>query len=180
MFYGILLFVMFASVLMAITLFKITTTMSVKIAAYTLDFALVFGFACYFAHGLMASNFQVGNLIYLLDIAIGILAALTYGVLLVLIHHFLPRVSKVLNFFAVVLGVSVAFPLAIDFITTILKVIGVMDTTWSKLPIFVDNIKNIVAHNAIIVLLSIPVFIGRMKYLDKESFSTGGANEHRI
>lgn len=163
---AILVLSIFASVLMAITLFKIATIMSVKITAYAFDFALVFGFSWYLAHGLLARNFELGNMIYLFDIAIGTFVALTYGVLLVLIHNFFPKFSKVINFVAVVLGVSVAFPLAISFITDILKIVGVMNTSWTRLPIFADTFMNTVIHNAIIILLSIPVFIGRMKYLD--------------
>jgi hypothetical protein len=166
--YGLLLVAIIGSTLLVFTLLKITTTMSVKIAAYALDFALVFGFACYLTHVNIASKLATGYMVIALDIAVALLATLIYGVLIVIIHNKLPRLSKVLNFIVVVLGVSVAFPLTIDFITSILKVLGIMNTTWTKLTIFADGFMNTVVHNAIIVLLSVPVFIGRMKYLNSK------------
>ena len=86
--YAILLMVIAFSVVAAITLFKLIAEYSVKISAYAIDFALVFGLSAYYIHQLVISKMVTGWMVYVLDIGVGILATLAYGILIVVICDF--------------------------------------------------------------------------------------------
>ena len=154
---------------MAINLYKTIAVSSVKIAAFAIDFALVFAVVAYYSHSLIACKITSGNLMYLADIILGITAMLIYGTLLLLIHNRFSMVSNILNFIIAVIGVSVAYPLALDFISTVFKVLGIIQDTFTRLHILDSQIANNFIHYLIIFLLAIPVCKARTKYLNSSN-----------
>ena len=80
----VLLFVV--GIPLAISLYKMLAVSTVKIAAFAIDFALVFLLTCFYGHSFIGTKLATGNLVYLIDIALGIVATLAYGVLIILLH----------------------------------------------------------------------------------------------
>ena len=166
--YAILLMVIAFSVVAAITLFKLIAEYSVKISAYAIDFALVFGPSTYYIHQFVANKMVTGWMVYVLDIGVGILATLAYGILIVFIHNKLPKISSVLNLIISIIGISIAFPLALDLISSILKVFGVVKESFTQITLFENQTGNTILNYGIILILAIPVYRRRMKYLNGE------------
>lgn len=156
------------SVFAAITLFKLVSIYSVKLSAYALDFLLVFGVSAIYAHQLFINKLVSGWMVYACDIAVALLITLAYGILILIIHNKLPKVSYVLNFFIVLIGVSVAFPLALDLVSSLLKVLGVVKDSFTQISLFGNQTGNTILNYGIIVILAIPVYLGRMKYLNSD------------
>ena len=167
--YAILLMVIAFSVVAAITLFKLIAEYSVKISAYAIDFALVFGLSAYYIHQLVISKMVTGWMVYVLDIGVGILATLAYGILIVVIHNKLPKISSLLNLVISIIGMSIAFPLALDLISSVLKVFGVVKESFTQINLFSNQTGNTILNYGIILVLAIPVYRGRMKYLNGEN-----------
>src|SRR5574344_851746 len=153
--YAILLMVIAFSVVAAITLFKLIAEYSVKISAYAIDFALVFGLSGYYIHQFVANKIVTGWMVYVLDIGVGILATLAYGILIVVIHNKLPKISSVLNLIISIVGMSIAFPLALDLITSILKVFGVVKESFTQINLFSSQTGNTIFNYGIILILAI-------------------------
>ena len=166
--YAILFMVIAFSVVAAITLFKLIAEYSVKISAYAIDFALVFGPSTYYIHQFVANKMVTGWMVYVLDIGVGILATLAYGILIVFIHNKLPKISSVLNLIISIIGISIAFPLALDLISSILKVFGVVKESFTQITLFENQTGNTILNYGIILILAIPVYRRRMKYLNGE------------
>ena len=167
--YAILLMVIALSVVAAITLFKLIAEYSVKISAYAIDFALVFGLSTYYIHQFVANKIVTGWMVYVLGIGVGILATLAYGILIVVIHNKLPKISSVLNLVISIVGMSIAFPLALDLISSILKVFGVVQESFTQITLFDNQTGNTILNYGIILILAIPVYRGRMKYLNGDT-----------
>ena len=167
--YAILLMVIALSVVAAITLFKLIAEYSVKISAYAVDFALVFGLSAYYVHQFIVNKMVTGWMVYVLDIGVGILATLAYGILIVVIHNKLPKISSVLNLVISIVGMSIAFPLALDLISSVLKVFGVVKESFTQINLFSNQTGNTIFNYGIILILAIPVYSGRMKYLNGDS-----------
>ena len=164
--YAILLMVIAFSVVAAITLFKLIAEYSVKISAYAIDFALVFGLSTYYIHQFVPNKMVTGWMVYVLDIGVGILATLAYGILIVFIHNKLPKISSVLNLIISIIGMSIAFPLALDLISSILIVFGVVKESFTQITLFENQTGNTILNYGIILILAIPVYRRRMKYLN--------------
>ena len=169
----VLLFVV--GIPLAISLYKMLAVSTVKIAAFAIDFALVFLLTCFYGHSFIGTKLATGNLVYLIDIALGIIATLAYGVLIILLHSRLPKVSMVLNFFIVLIGVSVAYPLALDFISAVLKMLGIVKDTFTELSLFENGLWNKILHYLIIFILALPIFGSRITYLNGNN---GSSNEY--
>lgn len=167
--YAILLMVIALSVVAAITLFKLIAEYSVKISAYAIDFALVFGLSTYYIHQFVANKIVTGWMVYVLDIGVGILTTLAYGILIVVIHNKLPKISSMLNLVISIVGMSIAFPLALDLISSILKVFGVVQESFTQITLFDNQTGNTILNYGIILILAIPVYRGRMKYLNGDT-----------
>ena len=167
--YAILLMVTALSVVAAITLFKLIAEYSVKISAYAVDFALVFGLSAYYVHQFIVNKMVTGWMVYVLDIGVGILTTLAYGILIVVIHNKLPKISSVLNLVISIIGMSIAFPLALDLISSVLKVFGVVKESFTQINLFSNPTGNTILNYGIILILAIPVYRGRMKYLNGDS-----------
>ena len=167
--YAILLMVIAFSVVAAITLFKLIAEYSVKISAYAIDFALVFGLSTYYIHQFVANKIVTGWMVYVLGIGVGTLATLAYGILIVVIHNKLPKISSVLNLIISIIGMSIAFPLALDLISSVLKVFGVVKESFTQITLFENQTGNTILNYGIILVLAIPVYRGRMKYLNGEN-----------
>jgi len=157
------------SVVAAITLFKLIAEYSVKISAYAVDFALVFGLSAYYVHQFIVNKMVTGWMVYVLDIGVGILTTLAYGILIVVIHNKLPKISSVLNLVISIIGMSIAFPLALDLISSVLKVFGVVKESFTQINLFSNPTGNTILNYGIILILAIPVYRGRMKYLNGDS-----------
>ncbi len=164
--YAILFMVIAFSVVAAITLFKLIAEYSVKISAYAIDFALVFGLSTYYIHQFVPNKMVTGWMVYVLDIGVGILATLAYGILIVFIHNKLPKISSVLNLIISIIGMSIAFPLALDLISSILIVFGVVKESFTQITLFENQTGNTILNYGIILILAIPVYRRRMKYLN--------------
>lgn len=164
--YAILFMVIAFSVVAAITLFKLIAEYSVKISAYAIDFALVFGLSTYYIHQFVPNKMVTGWMVYVLDIGVGILATLAYGILIVFIHNKLPKISSVLNLIISIIGMSIAFPLVLDLISSILIVFGVVKESFTQITLFENQTGNTILNYGIILILAIPVYRRRMKYLN--------------
>ena len=167
--YAILLMVIAFSVVAAITLFKLIAEYSVKISAYAIDFALVFGLSTYYIHQFVPNKMVTGWMVYVLDIGVGILATLAYGILIVVIRNKLPKISSLLNLVISIIGMSIAFPLALDLISSVLKVFGVVKESFTQITLFENQTGNTIVNYGIILVLAIPVYRGRMNYLNGEN-----------
>ena len=110
-----------------------------------------------------------GWMVYVLDIGVGILATLAYGILIVVIHNKLPKISSLLNLVISIIGMSIAFPLALDLISSVLKVFGVVKESFTQITLFENQTGNTILNYGIILVLAIPVYRGRMKYLNGEN-----------
>lgn len=81
----------------------------------------------------------------------------------------------VLNFFIVLIGVSVAYPMALDFISAVLKMLGIVKDTFTELSLFENGLWNKILHYLIIFILALPIFGSRIKYLNGNN---GSSNEY--
>lgn len=166
--FALLFIIIMFSVVAAISFYRLIAVYSVKIAAYALDYALVFGVSAFYVHQALTSKVMGSWIIYAIDGVVALLATLLYGIIILVIHHRLPKMSSVLNFIIVVVGVSIAFPLALDFISSILKIFGTVKDSFTQISLFGNQTGNLVLNYGIILLLAIPVYMGRMRYLNQE------------
>ncbi len=162
----ILILLFFVGIPLAISLYKMIAVSSVKIAAFAIDFALIFILVCFYGHSLLVGKLDVGNLIYLIGVMLGIVSILAYGIAIMVLHIKLPKISKFLNLLVVFIGVSVAYPLALDFFSALLKMLGIVKNTFTRLHLLDSQIANNFIHYLIIFLLALPVYKARMKYLN--------------
>ncbi|HDB3110101.1 hypothetical protein [Helcococcus ovis] len=143
-------------ILSGIAFYYLITTYSVKISAFLIDFIVV-GLGFY-----ISLKDKLDNK---LAIPLSITTVVVYGILLVLINQKLPKVSKFLNYIIAFIGSAVALWLALDFITSTLSAFKIIGQTYHQLPITKSMMLNSFIHYVIVFLISIPVFIGRMKFI---------------
>lgn len=163
---GILILLLVLSISLAISLYRLIAVTSIKISAFALDFALIFFATIYLAHQYLQPSFSSSVATYAIYILMGLTTLFAYGVLILMLHRKFPRMSKAMNFFIVLVGISVAFPLALDFGSAVLKAVGIIKNTVTMLPIFESNSANMFVHYLMIFLISIPTFNARMRYMD--------------
>lgn len=161
-----MLFILLLILMLFVGIYKFIAISSVKVAAFTIDFFLVFFYTIYYLHGLVSVRISSGNVVYFWDVVFGLISVGIYGFIILTIHHLLPKLSKVLNYIISVVGVSVAIPLAISFSTAVVNMFNSNIRATNHIQLLNNPTADKIVYIVIFVLLAIPVWNVRMEKLN--------------
>lgn len=92
-----MLVVLLLILMLFVGIYKFIAVSSIRIVALEVDFFLIFFYTIYFLHDLISVKIASGNVVYFWDIVFGLLAVGIYCFIILTIHHFLPKLSKVIK-----------------------------------------------------------------------------------
>ncbi len=150
-----------------IKLYKNITLFSFKTLAFGVDFFVIFFYSIYFFHPNVSVKLVDGKMQYLLDVGVGILAILIYGLLILFINDTFPMISNALNLFIAFVGVSMAVPFAIGLLSPIVQIF-IHDFTFNgDIVLSQNHMLSLFLKYMIFGLITLPIWRYRMSKLEE-------------
>ena len=150
-----------------VKLYKNITLFSFKTLAFGVDFFVVFFYSIYFFHPYVSVKLVDGNLQYLLNAGVGILAILMYGLLILFINDTFPTISNALNLFIAFVGVSVAVPFAIGLLSPVIQIFIHGFTFNGDIVLSQNHMLSLFLKYMIFGLITLPIWRYRMSKLEE-------------
>lgn len=150
-----------------VKLYKNITLFSFKTLAFGVDFFVIFFYSIYFFHPNVSVKLVDGKMQYLLDVGVGILAILIYGLLILFINDTFPMISNALNLFIAFVGVSMAVPFAIGLLSPIVQIF-IHDFTFNgDIVLSQNHMLSLFLKYMIFGLITLPIWRYRMSKLEE-------------
>ena len=150
-----------------VKLYKNITLFSFKTLAFGVDFFVIFFYSIYFFHPNVSVKLVDGKMQYLLDVGVGILAILIYGLLILFINDTFPMISNALNLFIAFVGVSMAVPFAIGLLSPIVQIF-IHDFTFNgDIVLSQNHMLSLFLKYMIFGLITLPIWRYRMRKLEE-------------
>jgi hypothetical protein len=135
--------------------------------AFGVDFFVIFFYSIYFFHPNVSVKLVDGKMQYLLDVGVGILAILIYGLLILFINDTFPMISNALNLFIAFVGVSMAVPFAIGLLSPIVQIF-IHDFTFNgDIVLSQNHMLSLFLKYMIFGLITLPIWRYRMSKLEE-------------
>ena len=167
MFIGLFLGICLTIAILFVKLYKNITLFSFKTLAFGVDFFLIFFYSIYFFHPHVAVKLFDSKLQYLLDIAIGILAILIYGLVILSINDSFPTISSMLNLFIALVGTSIAVPFAIGLLSPIIQIFITGFTFNGDIVLSQNHMLSLFLKYLLFGIVALPVWRYRMSKLEE-------------
>jgi cation transport ATPase len=167
MFIGLFLGICLTIAILFVKLYKNITLFSFKTLAFGVDFFLIFFYSIYFFHPHVAVKLFEGKLQYLLDIAIGVLAILIYGLVILSINDSFPKISSMLNLFIALVGTSIAVPFAIGLLSPIIQIFITGFTFNGDIVLSQNHMLSLFLKYLLFGIVALPVWRYRMSKLEE-------------
>lgn len=150
-----------------VKLYKNITLFSFKTLAFGVDFFVIFFYSIYFFHPNVSVKLVDGKMQYLLDVGVGILAILIYGLLILFINDTFPMISNALNLFIAFVGVSMAVTFAIGLLSPIVQIF-IHDFTFNgDIVLSQNHMLSLFLKYMIFGLITLPIWRYRMSKLEE-------------
>ena len=167
MFIGLFLGICLTIAILFVKLYKNITLFSFKTLAFGVDFFLIFFYSIYFFHPHVAVKLFEGKLQYLLDIAIGVLAILIYGLVILSINDSFPMISSILNLFIALVGTSIAVPFVIGLLSPIIQIFITGFTFNGDIILSQNHMLSLFLKYLLFGIVALPVWRYRMSKLEE-------------
>ena len=150
-----------------VKLYKNITLFSFKTLAFEVDFFVIFFYSIYFFHPNVSVKLVDGKLQYLLNAAVGILAILIYGLLILFINDTFLMLSNALNLFIAFVGVSIAVPFAIGLLSPIIQIFIHGFTFNGDIVLSQNHMLSLFLKYMIFGIITLPVWRYRINKLEE-------------
>lgn len=144
----------------------VSLTGFIKAMALCLDMMIIFFYSLTGAHEHITQKIATGFFVYLWNVVFAFVPIILYGLILIAINRFFPRISKGVNFVVVFTGVMYAIPFTVKTITYILS--GFTDIKMTEeITMFTNQTANDILYFIIVGLVTYFTFHKRMQLIER-------------
>ncbi|MDO5061572.1 MAG: hypothetical protein Q4D77_00220 [Peptostreptococcaceae bacterium] len=144
----------------------VSLTGFIKAMALCLDMLIIFVYSLTGAHEHITQKIAEGYFVYLWNIVFALVPVILYGLILVAIHRFFPRISKGVNFVVVFTGVLYAIPFTVKAFTYILSGFSNIKMT-DEITMFTNQTANDILYFIIVGVVTYFTFNKRMLLIER-------------